>query len=67
MTDKTAIANAINYTFSTPNESDSNGECANVVDGLFRIARAIDRLAKAVEGLSVQQTTQDGTQEAVTP
>ena len=32
------------------NEADTNGEPANVVDGLFAIARAIDRLAEAVQG-----------------
>jgi hypothetical protein len=31
------------------NESDSNGEPANVVDGLFAIARAIEALAAAVK------------------
>ncbi len=35
----------------SPNESDRNGEEANVVDGLFAMARAIDRLARAVEGV----------------
>jgi hypothetical protein len=33
----------------SPNEGDRNGEAANVVDGLFAIARALDRLASAVE------------------
>ena len=36
----------------SPNEADTNGEPANVVDGLFAIARAIDRLADAVRGRS---------------
>jgi hypothetical protein len=31
------------------NESDQNGEAANVVDGLFAIARALDRVARALE------------------
>jgi len=35
--------------FTSPNESDRNLEQANVVDGLFAIARAITRLAVAVE------------------
>ena len=34
---------------SSPNESDSNGEVVNVVDGLYFIGRAIHRLATAVE------------------
>lgn len=32
----------------SPNESDRNGEPANVVDGLYAIARAVDRLADTV-------------------
>lgn len=44
-TPATAIAGA----FVSPNETDSNGEAANVVDGLFAIARAINRLADVVE------------------
>lgn len=35
--------------FTSPNETDSNGETANVVDGLFAIARAIGRLADVIE------------------
>jgi hypothetical protein len=31
------------------NESDRNLEAANVVDGLFAIARGLNRLAEAVE------------------
>ncbi len=31
--------------FISPNEADRNGEPANVVDGLFAIARSINRLA----------------------
>ena len=33
----------------SPNEGDRNGEAANVVDGLFAIARALDHLASAIE------------------
>lgn len=32
----------------TPNELDRNGEPANLVDGLFAIARALDRIAAAL-------------------
>jgi hypothetical protein len=46
------IADAIRETLISPNESDSNLERANVVDGLFAIARAISRLADNVEGLA---------------
>ena len=44
-----AIADALWGVFESPNEADSNFESANLVDGLFAIARAIDRLAHAVE------------------
>jgi len=43
-----AVANAIHDNFTSPNESDSNFEPANVVDGLFAIARAIHRVADAM-------------------
>jgi hypothetical protein len=36
-----AVANAL----VSPDEDNANGEPANVADGLFAIARAIDRLA----------------------
>jgi hypothetical protein len=39
---------AIAQGLTSPNEMDINGEPANVVDGLFAIARAIQRLADAV-------------------
>lgn len=42
------IADAINLNFTSPNECDTNGESANVVDGLFCIARAIHKLAEAI-------------------
>jgi hypothetical protein len=45
---RTDTGNAIRSTLISPNEADSNGEVANVVDGLFAIARAIHRLADAV-------------------
>jgi hypothetical protein len=40
---------AIGNNLESLNESDSNGEAANVVDGLFAIARAIQNLADAVD------------------
>jgi hypothetical protein len=46
--DETSIAMALVATLISPNEGDRNGESANVVDGLFAIARAIDGLSKAV-------------------
>lgn len=44
------IAKAILGTLESANEQDRNMEAANVVDALFAIARAIERLAYAVEG-----------------
>ena len=43
-------ARALGAALISPNEHDSNGEVANVVDGLFAIARAISELAAAVRG-----------------
>ena len=42
MSPQTDTGNAIRSTLISPNEADSNSEPANVVDGLFAIARAID-------------------------
>jgi hypothetical protein len=42
------IANALRETMISPNEPDTNLEPSNVVDGLFRIARAIDHLAAVI-------------------
>lgn len=46
-TQRTDTGNAIRSALISPNEADSNSEPANVVDGLFAIARAIDHLADA--------------------
>ncbi len=43
------VAIAILEVLRSPNEGDSNGEAANIVDGLFAIARAIDHLADALK------------------
>jgi hypothetical protein len=43
------IMQAIANRLVSPNESDSNGEVANVVDGLFAIARGLHAVAKAIE------------------
>lgn len=40
----------------TPNETDSNGEAANVVDGLFAIARALNNIAAAIRPPSPART-----------
>ena len=43
------IAGALRDVLISPNECDFNFEAANVVDGLFAIARALNRIAKAME------------------
>lgn len=45
------IAQAIGSCLISPNESDSNLEAANVVDGLFFIGRALHRIADAIEAI----------------
>lgn len=47
------IAAALRDTLISPNESDRNMEPANIVDGLFAIARGLDRVATAIERLGV--------------
>lgn len=42
------IAQAIRYALTSPNESDRNGETANVVDGLYFIGRALYAVADAI-------------------
>ena len=39
------LGGAIVATLTSPNEMDSNLETANVVDGLFAIARALQKIA----------------------
>lgn len=45
------ISDAVLEASYSPNEEDSNGEKANVVDGLFFIGRGLLRIAEAVDGL----------------
>lgn len=45
------IAEGLQSVFTSPNEADSSREAANVVDGLFAIARALNRVAAAIEQL----------------
>lgn len=42
------VADAIYSALISPNEMDRNFESANVVDGMFAIARALDRVASAL-------------------
>jgi len=46
---ETEIGDAISSNFTSPNECDRNLEPANVVDGLYEIARAIRKLAEVLE------------------
>jgi hypothetical protein len=49
MTTTNQVAKAIKETLISRNESDLNLEAANVVDGLFAIARALNLVAKAIQ------------------
>lgn len=46
------LADAVYDAFISPNESDRNMEPANVVDGLFAIARSIAHLANAIRDVN---------------
>jgi hypothetical protein len=46
----------IGEAFISPNERDRNGDDANVVDGLFAIARSIRYLAEVLENRKPEQT-----------
>jgi hypothetical protein len=45
------LAEALRATLISPNEGDRNLEPANVVDGLFAIARAIQHLSDQIDAL----------------
>jgi hypothetical protein len=47
------LAETIMYCLTSPNEVDRNFETANIVDGLFAIARANEKIARAIERLGV--------------
>lgn len=59
MSEASNPAEAIWGTLRSPSELDSQGEAANVVDGLFAIARSIDRLAEAVDRLADEYDDDD--------
>jgi hypothetical protein len=42
------LARVLNHLLTTPNEIDSNGETPNIVDSLFAIAKALDRIADGI-------------------
>jgi hypothetical protein len=46
------VGRALRDTLISPNEADSNLEPANVVDGLFAIARAISDNARALDRIA---------------
>lgn len=48
------MAEAMRDTLISPNEADRNSEPANVVDGLFAIARAVSQLAESVDAISTE-------------
>jgi hypothetical protein len=50
MIEKTDFAQALREALISPNECDANLEPANVVDGLFALARALVAVAQAIEG-----------------
>jgi hypothetical protein len=54
------IAEALRATLISPNESDSNGEAANMVDGLYAVARSIYDLADAVRELGRADRRHEG-------
>ena len=53
------LTEAVWATLRSESEVDSGGDAANVVDGLFAIARAIDRLADAVDRLADEYEDDD--------
>lgn len=50
-----SIESAIREVGISPNCFDSNFEAANLVDGLYEMARAMNRVAKALERLAPPQ------------
>ena len=46
---KNPLVEGIAECLISPNESDSNGESANVVDGLFAISRGLFAVARAID------------------
>jgi hypothetical protein len=50
MANENLISEALTHVLTSASEPDRDLETANVVDGLFAIARAITRLAEVVEG-----------------
>ncbi len=57
LTESGLIAEAVLATLISPNESDRNGESANVVDGLFAIARGLQAIARNLERLGPNESS----------
>jgi hypothetical protein len=47
-----SVALAFTHALITSAEADANGEPANVADGLYAVARALNRIADAIETAS---------------
>ena len=60
MTDKQVqqIVEGLQSVFISPNESDANWEDANMVDAVCKLARAVGRVADAIDrlGAAVRET-----------
>jgi hypothetical protein len=54
------IACALRYSFVSPNEFDSNLEATNIVDVLYVHARAVHRLAAALERIGGHEEEETG-------
>jgi hypothetical protein len=57
----TRLAKALADALFSPNELDRNMEPANVVDGLFAIARALNRVATAIDNVRTDHPLQGET------
>ena len=55
-----ATASALRETLISPNEQDQNLESANVVDGLFAIARALQQVATEIKYLGCGNASTNG-------
>ena len=59
MDEPEGLTDAVMTTLRSASEVDSGGDAANLVDGLFAIARSIDRLADAVDRLADEYEDED--------
>lgn len=54
-TDAEIIADAMHFCLISPNEADSNGEAANIVDALAKIGRGLYAVARAIDRSTLAQ------------